>query len=94
MIGRHDEHGRGELATPDCPYCEQPIDGETVNYGGGPMHKRCWDKFGEEMATAFPGELQPIDESIFTDALDPDYCQPEDGELLAVMEQQDDETPF
>jgi hypothetical protein len=42
----------GQPILPDCPYCDKPISGETRNYGGGLMHRRCYDAFGEEMEEA------------------------------------------
>ena len=40
-----DETGHVELIVPDCPYCDKPLDGSTVN---GNMHTECARKFNEE----------------------------------------------
>ena len=89
MLKTLDENGRPETIVPDCPYCDKPATGKTVNYGGGPMHERCYILFGEEMASAFPDELAPIDPELFSDAFDPDWCQPEDETLPMTLEEQD-----
>jgi len=94
LATRTDENGRPETVTPDCPYCDKPATGKTVNYGGSLMHEHCYDAFGREMASAFPDELAPLDPELFEDAFDPDWCQPEDETLCRIVSERhhDDET--
>lgn len=66
----------GEPVSPDCPYCDEPISGETRNYGGGLMHRGCYDEFGEDMESVFPDELAPINPRRF-EHFEPDWVQPE-----------------
>ena len=89
MLKTLDEHGRPETVSPDCPYCEQPVSGETVSYSGDQLHKRCYKRFGDEMAVAFPDELAPIDPQNFDFLADPDWCQPEDETLPMLAAEQD-----
>ena len=37
---------RPETLIPDCPYCERPIDGLTVNG----LHAKCNEELSQEMA--------------------------------------------
>ena len=48
QLAQLDENGRAdvELAIPDCPYCDLPLDGGQAI---GNMHTECARKFSEEM---------------------------------------------
>lgn len=67
---------RGELyaegeRTDLCPYCDLPVSGEIVDYGG-PMHKNCYLRFGEEMNEICRDDWPPVDNET-----DEDWVQPE-----------------
>ena len=84
----------GQPIAPDCPYCDKPISGDTRQYGGGLMHRKCYDAFGEDLETAFPDDLAPIHPQRFTGfAFDPDWVQPE-WETTQLLEQAEAEARY
>lgn len=87
----------GMPVSPDCPYCEEPISGETRSFGGGLMHLPCFDAFGDDLDSAFPDVLAPIHPQLFEDVdweeqgQDALAIESEEAEALQRLHQ---DTPF
>jgi len=82
IFGRDLQHlADNQPVSPECLYCETLVDSEMVEYGEGRLHQVCYDRFGEEMTSAFPNELVPIEPQLF------DY-------LLASEQSLEESCPF
>jgi hypothetical protein len=79
LVHNGELYAEGER-TDICPYCDLPVSGEIVAYGG-PMHKNCYLRFGEEMDEVYPDD-------------DRDWVQPEEEtDILLLMQEAEEETP-
>lgn len=41
----------GGFPTPCCPYCEEPVNGRFVMFGGEPLHLVCFDRLNNDLET-------------------------------------------
>jgi hypothetical protein len=69
MIADNEKH------VPDCPYCEQRVDGETRIFGDSLMHRECYDQFGRDLLILdIEEELEAEEEEYVPTEGDIDYC--------------------